>query len=54
MCQLCEKTTNLANYQQIFEKTFEEDLQILENTKGKIDEMKGISNNFFDDDKFSI
>jgi hypothetical protein len=46
MCQLCEKTTNLANYQQIFEKTFEEDLQILENTKGKIDEMKGISNNF--------
>lgn len=47
MCQLCEKTVNLTNYQEIFEKTFEEDQKILENSRMKIEEMKGIANNFF-------
>lgn len=46
MCQLCEKTNSLTNYQEIFEKALEEDQRILENTKTKIQEMKGIANNF--------
>lgn len=46
MCQLCEKTANLTNYQEIFESAFEEDQQIIEKTREKAHEMKGITNSF--------
>ena len=46
VCQICQKVGNSTQYQEIFQETMNQDMQILKTTKEKLNEMKSIAGNF--------